>query len=418
MPTDGQNVLSQALQRLTLADVWDLAPVPSAPPTRDGLVCSPFREERTPSYSISRGLTRGKDFGSGEDAHGVWTFVKLCRPDWSKKEIANLLVERAGLQWPERSGGRPDLAKLKDERKERERRAAERMRRERERLLSVEPLTHFRPWSDAVRAAFNDRRPDPAQIERLAERRGWPVEWPEALASFGMLAFPELPWKAARYSALVVAAPGGVEVGYKQRVWGGADGPDWIYVPHVPREPRTPLQLAMADEALRLGIEHGQPMVPPLPFVLGAPDDARVWALCEGEWDAISLYGALGGFEDSPGFPPVAVFGIRGAASGQDAFLRAWVTLLRQVRPHVWLIADNDRAGASWGGTVAAPAEPSGVPAPPTFAERIRHLLGAGPGVKISRVTTPGCKDFNDVWKAVRPTQAQLVQSIQKLFTL
>lgn len=166
-------------------------------------------------------------------------------------------------------------------------------------------------------------------------------------------------------------------------------------------EPRSALEEAIVAYGESIGIEKGgrRSLVPPMPFVLGDIVAPKVIVLLEGQWDAISFYGACGLFEESTSLSGIAVFGIRGA-QGTDAFLGHWAHWLDRVKPRAWLIADNDAAGKTW--REPPPAE-SGMPRPPGLAER---LTAAGCRSTLVSWLKPGSwgKDFNDYYRVKKPS--------------
>ncbi len=79
-----KQAVDAAKARLTLADVWDMAPhaAQALPPANGvGVVRSPLREDRTPSFSIFAGGKAFSDKARADVKGGVWEFVALCRPD-------------------------------------------------------------------------------------------------------------------------------------------------------------------------------------------------------------------------------------------------------------------------------------------------------------------------------------------------
>lgn len=65
---------------------------------RDGKFFSPFREERTASFSLSREGRVWCDFGGGPDMKGgAWELAEHFWPNASKQEIAKHLIEASGI---------------------------------------------------------------------------------------------------------------------------------------------------------------------------------------------------------------------------------------------------------------------------------------------------------------------------------
>lgn len=413
--SDRDSNVGRALELLTLADVWELAPDHSEAPRRPGVRKSPLREDRHgASFSIHDGLRRAKDHATGE-SYGVWQWVQVCRPDWSKREIARYLVERAGLPWEEQ--GRAQASRVAKSpaqwRKEREE-AEERAERKRRQSLYVAPLTGLKPWPVIVERRWTDglsATADPqGRAEALAERRGWPVEWAESLVLAERLSFPRLPWNEHRWVALRVEDPQGQPLGYHQQFVCKSTGErSWLFVPWRPNERmRDVMWVSQMSFSLAQDFER----LAPLPFVLGELETAQVWVLTEGQWDAITLWGALGGFEERELGVPVAVLGLRGV-NGAAAMLGAYGGLLRRRRPRLWLLPDNDEPSWRWDGK-GAPRK-AGEPAPVTLIDRLRALVGSEVEIPVTRVDSAIGKDFNDLWKAKRPAQAAIVSEMENL---
>lgn len=395
-----KSALPEALEKLRLPDVWELVPNGSASPTRDGVISSPFRPDKTPSFSITDNLTAWKDFGNGDKRQGVWGFVAACRPSWTKAEIAQYLIRKAGLE----DAGTPKISKKQwlAERKAaaQEREAA--ARRERSAALRVDALQTEKVtrWPDFVREHFYSADPSDDQIQSLAKRRGWPQDWVWSLVESGSLRWPELPWKASRYSALTVEVPEAngqmTVIGYHQRIWSDDKGPAWLFVPWSPRNGGQGLVGRCADYARDRNITPGESLVVPAPFVLGNPLQAKLWILTEGQWDAVTAWGAIHGFHDTFDLP-VAVFGLRGASGGPKAFLQIWGALLSRHKPLIWLLPDNDPASIAWDGKGAV--VDFSRPPPVRFTDQLRAALGDSVAIKISRVPARIGKDINDWWQ-------------------
>jgi hypothetical protein len=248
------------------------------------------------------------------------------------------------------------------------------------------------------------------RIDALAERRGWPDSWVDILCDLGIVSWPDLPWSGKRYPAFRVDMPDGTPVGYHQRIWTEEDGPAWLFVPYAPAVASSVFTGKLRDYAAGRG--DGR-LVQPFPFVLGKPANAEVWIITEGQWDAITVYGALGGFDDSFDLP-LAVFGLRGAKGGPGMFLSAYGPLLRKVRPRLWLMPDNDPASRWWDSVSQWDAQ--GRPVPLSFTDRIRKFVGDRAVIQVTRVDSAYGKDFNDYWRAKRPTRHVILQTMQALW--
>jgi len=433
------SALSQALDRLTLANVWDLADSFGQGvrvPSRDGVVCSPFEPDRNPSFSISKGLRCWKDFKRGTPLSGVKGFVRRCRPDWSEEDVNRYLIERAGLRWVSKEeyaaeqaakrgkdGAQRTAEQILREKKERrlqsqraEKAARAKVLRDRRMDLAFPPVAgEPLRWPSCVKKAFEGGTvtmlQDAKRMRQLADKRGWPLHWVECLLESGRLSWSPLPWEghgvgflveAPRFaSKSVTRVPTGYHVRYVKPLEGGKVDKRWAY---VPCHPKTWWTGSMADllraEAERLGLCDEDRWCPPAPFVLGNPDNApRLVIFTEGQWDAITIWGALGGFEDCAPcdlLSQTVVLGIRGV-EGVDACLSHWGRWLRQHQPAVWILADNDAAGRKWD----TPDRPPGRPRAVSFVDRLHH---AGlDRVVVSRIDPAYGKDFNDYYRAARP---------------
>jgi hypothetical protein len=151
--------------------------------------------------------------------------------------------------------------------------------------------------------------------------------------------------------------------------------------------------------------------------VLGDLAAPRVVVLLEGQWDAVTFFGACGWFFDDDAVDPLpdtgcAVFGIRGA-QGIDAFLSYWGEWLYRHKPRAWCIADNDAAGGTWR---EAPAAAPGLPRPPGLAEKL-EAAGCRKGETLMTWLKPGAwgKDFNDYFKAAAPTVPKMRDWLQRV---
>jgi hypothetical protein len=455
-----KSAVEQAKARLTLADLWDLAPhsTQSHPPANGlGVVRSPLREDRSPSFSI---FDHGRAFAdkARADVKGsVWDFVALCCPQMKGPEIGQLLAERAGLRWPmpedfreqARAGAaQGDEARAKRLREERlarqraEKAQADRaeMERRAERDGRGRRAETVPDWPDCVRARWEEgaayRDAAPAVVAKLCDKRGWPVAWADMLAALDLVAFPLEPWcepgregaKLKRMVAFRVEAPrlaGGrvalAAVGYHQKFFNLASKESgWRFLPNAKRPARalaewSSYQRAVVEAARERGAEEGRSMVPPLPFVVGCVERPRLVIIVEGQWDALTMLGALEGLHpDGHGPRDVAFFGIRGI-NGTRAFVDHWGEWLRAVKPLVWLLPDNDGAKTG-GGWFPPPRATERRPGTVYFSERLRFLGASRVVVTPLRADSgTGGKDFNDYYKAARPDAAAMWRWMETL---
>jgi hypothetical protein len=439
--------LDRALQALDIFTVWQIAhrdgvvTVPA--PQRDGVVKSPFREDGARgSFSVIHNGKGFRDHG-GQGVHGsVWRFVELCWPNESKGQTATRCIEMSGIirtPAPKKAAAEPGGAGMVvDESVLRAAKSIERRRRADEALdrvyqdLSKKLLPPvFKPgpvWPACVAARWEEGveylSADSKRMAEVAAARGWPVDWVADLAMSGLIGYPYermatpgAKW-AARQKAFLVQQPRmgleGIElepVGYHQHWFvpprdGAPAQKGWHYMPSTPKKaPRSDYERDLLAYSKTMGSEPGaaRALVQPLPFVIGDLRNPKLIVILEGQWDAITFYGACGWFHDTAVNPGVVVFGIRGA-QGLDAFLGAWAVWLRRNRPRAWVIADNDAAGGTW--RDQPPAE-IGLPRPPGLGDRL-IAAGCGGGER-DEARAPviswlkqgnGGKDFNDYFKA------------------
>ena len=362
-----------------------------------GVQSRPGQEkESKPSFSVFQGKhgLNFKDHATG-DGGGSWNLVKLLRPEWSNKEVAEHLIRLAGMDPAE---GKMSNRQLREDLTRKRTEAARKHFRS---LTDVPALPAMASMAPHVRLRYKQGwdglGEDAARREELAKQRGWLPEWVEDLRLRGLLSDPVLPWHvpgqkgSQRGFAFLVQLPkidargrftGFLSVGYHQR-FRTAEGHSWLFVPHRPkREPKTDMDKALASA--------GQ-SVAPLPFVIGDPN-AHLWVILEGQWDAATFFYV---WNHLPGAPPVFVLGVRGS-NGTGVFLAAWARLLKCLQPDVWCITDNDDAGLRW--SEPAPHDPAEF-RPHTFIDQLR-AHGAS-RVAHSRLPAGAQqKDFND-WFAL-----------------
>lgn len=339
-----------------------------------GINRSPFRQDQKPSFSIFDKGRGWKDHATGE-AGGVWAFAQSAHPNASKAELAQMLKEAAGIA---AEGAEPGPAVAPAPRRE-----------------APESFTHSAAWSLAVKDRFEAGAAallaDRSRVERLADRRGWPVKFVEALAESGYLSAPELPWcepegapgetRITRGPAFLVeslrlegellaTAP----VGYHQRYRIDARH-QWVYVPYAASKARSKFQGELQRRA---------DTIHPYPFTWGDPR-ARGWVVAEGQWDAATFGLAAG--KNFTG----RVFGLRGTHT-EGLFLHLVSDALRTLRPVIWLLPDNDAPGRAW--WQATETRLDHIP----LAQR---LLDAGASRVVVSAVAPGVgKDFNDLYRA------------------
>lgn len=462
--------LRRALDALRIRDVWMVAYTDGIltrpPPDRDGLVESPFREDgRKGSFSICHDGRGYKDFGGSGIKGGVWKFHELCWPALEKQDRARQLIDlaaRHGYITPTPApvpraaaatetpavtalpapAADPALTKAAQAiaKRDRLRELEERAWEESERGLRAPPPKKVEPWPECVRDRYHEGNVHMREEERrgreLAKDRGWPEAWAHELVRRELVAYAWERWArpgerwAGRQKAFRVDLPrsdgaGGVAlvpVGYHQRFYqpagnGRPENKGWLYVPSIPKgRARSEFEEQLEAHGRALGLEWGRdkappPLVPPLPFVMGDLRAPRLVVLLEGQWDAVTFYGACGWFLDDDRYDPlpeagVLILGIRGA-QGMEAFLSYWGPYLERWKPRAWAIADNDAAGGSW--RDAPPAAP-GMPRPPSLSDKLVAAGCRAPLVSWLKRSParPRDKDFNDFYKTHKPTPDQM----------
>jgi hypothetical protein len=332
--------------------------------------------------NLQRGLWQ--DFATGEK--GSMIDLIALHHGWPTDKVGighafKWAREWLGIRDEDACGGRGKGRRARLTRRDTAQAAAVRAEQERkalepDRVLGDMPEPVAARWAEGLGwlRAHAEKR------EQLAQERGWPVDVVEFLEAAGLIAYPRLDWgdEAQRGWALPVQAPryspaGGVwlvQTGYHQR-WFKDGEKAWYFSPNEKR--------------------HGA-SVPALPYVLG---DVRAPWLCvmlEGQWDAITFAHATGLFSDACE-GGIAVMGVRGA-QGLTPLFQWWGRWLKDIRPQVWLIGDNDAAGRRW-----LPA--SRWRAGDSFSERLTRL-GLQVRASLLRPEAGAGKDFNDAWKQHR----------------
>lgn len=461
MAYERDNDLERALERLTIQEVWRRAGLPDAPREGNIVVKSPFRDDRKgKAFSIFKRGVLAKDQGTGE-VFTIYSFTeratglagkelvdRLC--EWANvtrtiharkqlQDVTAAIAEGKVVELP------PELKKLarklerQDINREAEKALAEKMEVLRQPKVDVRPL---HGWSDAVRGRYLEgwkaMKAEPERMKTWSKERGWPLEWVQWLHARGLIAAPWVPWCdgteepsfAQRGKAFGVDLPvfgddGAwremTRIGYHQRYFmlgelqaDGSRGPNqknWTYVPYMPveRKQRTNFQKEMVATEMARGGEIGVSCVVGLPFAFGDFCAPRLLVVSEGQWDAITFAGACGWFEQDPSEWGAAVWGVRGN-EGADTALAYWQPWVKLHKPAVLVLADNDAAGRKWDS--AEPKE-RGHPVPPSLADKFR-AMGAR-RVYVSRVRPELGKDFNDYWKARRPTPVQMAEWLRAL---
>jgi hypothetical protein len=331
---------------------------------------APHREDNAASFSVyknERGTWRFKDF-AGEQG-GLVGFVMLAGMD--QKAASHWLMDKAGNVAGQSMAFAPagKAAKGKESKVEK---------------LPAMPEEAMAAWIEGVH--YLQARP--GLVERLANWRGWPVEFPRYVVDCAVISMPL--YHGERTIAFPVTVPeagttclGGHiimrDVGFHCRLKprDGQRRASWRFVPNEK--------------------EHKQ-STPALPYIIGGSDfdSASLLVITEGQWDAMTFALAAGWLGDGCPWPEnVCVIGIRGT-SGVNSFLQTYDCFWPEAT-NCLLLPDTDSPGSKWFDNGDSFAD--------RLAERCRKVAVVGCGAH---------KDFNDLYRAekVRPEQiAQLLAS-------
>lgn len=403
---NGDNQLGEAFSRVTILELAHKLGYHWL--KEGGGQRSPFRnDKKAGSFLISKDRPWFEDFACSEHRGGHIKFVELSRPGWPKKECIEFIIRAAGMEPIRQSAGA--VKEMMKEKRQDAFRAAQKKMAALPKLSVPEPG----PMSERIRRAWNDGQAAIIdQMDRLAESRGWPVEVMRSLVGANKTSYARLPWSNGKDNkrgwAFLVEKPvfrgnecGLVPVGYHVRyeVWQDKQlvRKPYVYVPYVPDPKRpdgTPKRLSDFQQfLLKLNT-----VIPAYPFVLGSLVDPRLVIITEGQYDAVSLSLAFGWKAVPP--PGVVVMGLRGVQSC-DPLLAAYGGWLRRHKPFVWVIGDNDEAGRN----LATRKNFDRIDSDPSFIDRLR---AQGCTVAGRFYEIDGCKDFNDIWRAHRPSLEQM----------
>jgi hypothetical protein len=396
--------LSRAIAAVNVIQCWER--LLGDAPARPGLYKSPFRPDTKPSFSVFRAKDGGilcKDQADGGKAFGAWNFVKQARPQWTAAQIADWFFMESGVPRPERQAlSKADRRKWLVEQRAVEAAAERRIYRDREKTLhATKQVDSSASWAQGQAACYEEGcaalRDTPARAAAIAKKRGWPAEWVSDLAGCHRKISAPVDYEGKRHVAFAVERPlveRGVirfePIGYHQRhfkpVAGGSGIKTWYYHPKG---------------------------LPAYPFVIGNFDRPRVVAITEGQWDAITLWGSMGGLtHDAAPFAelPVAVIGLRGASS-IEVFLGSYHGWLSYHKPLIWFVADSDVAGQRW-------RDPDWTdrtrPRPVSFVERVQAITGRKAVVSWIKRSELG-KDYNDLFLARQPSMASVADWMRRI---
>jgi len=365
----------EARDALDLSHVWDMAPNPNGTPfpERGGVVKSPFRtDKKGASFSVKRDLKEFKDHVDPDHKGGVYKFISLCQPSWEPRDIVRHMIRLAG--------GDPDAKdpdwkpKTKTEWKaeqEKKRTDAIRKHKRDQRMvkpLSAELLDHLPPVA-AGRWKKNLERASCEWCEELAAERGWPLSWVMSLVDMGLLGCTPKGDPSFAVERYCHKKGGYSVVGLHERWIDEKEGKkNWSY--------RPCLKWDKVETAA-------------FPFRLGSLQ-APLWIITEGQWDAATVYGLIGGFSEHMQIEAFVV-GIRGA-SGIDLFLSAYDLELRSIKPKIVLMPDRDAAAKRW---TEDQKEKAGALPKWSLSRKIREVYG----LSVHWLKTRRSKDVNDAYK-------------------
>ena len=173
----------------------------------------------------------------------------------------------------------------------------------------------------------------------------------------------------------------------------------FVFVPYVPAKDKCSTNF---QEML-----HTQNnKILPLPFVLGDFTDTKSVIIAEGQWDAITVFGAAGGFDNE--MSNTSVLGLRGSQS-IEPFFTFYSSWLRKTKPNILLLIDNDSAGKKW---VEREKLENKIIEKPTLLERLSHIVGAN---KVKWAMSPiDGEDFGDLYKRTSPSKADVRQFLNE----
>ena len=283
------------------------------PEWRPGKVCrAPWREDRSPSFSVSADGSLWNDFAAGEGGDAV-DFLARAK---------GISASEAGREFIQMAGGSAFSAPSKPVL--------------RNGLVCERKPYHPSSMPGSVAAAWEQGvshlKGSPELQSHLAKWRGWPIEAVCALIASSLVGCPVV--HGGRTTAWRVDAPLISEgkfdllpIGFHARIRPSREGEraSWRFMPSER--------------------EHGRG-IPSLPFVLGSPFPTAKRIVCtEGQWDCISLAIAAGW--PNRALPVgVVLMGIRGA-QGINPFLESY-SQLWPMDVEALLVPDNDSAGSTW----------------------------------------------------------------------
>ena len=428
--------LTAALDRLTLVEIAEACgrEIEFKSGT-EGLCRSPFPEyhdhgDKNMSFTVVPG-SGGKGWVNHagkcrfKQKGGNWDFARECKPSATNGELSSWLIDLAGTRDPKASG--QSKAAFARKRQDESAARARRVLAKRAEGLRLPPRAEM--WTE-MPAFVADRYHEGtaaglSAVDRLAESRGWPFHWADELIHTAAISRPLLPWVDSgnrRGWAFPVVAPvtngpscARLAMGYHQRYTMGKEK-SWVFVPYAVADEKTnsAFQHSLWGYRKELGMDAGERMVPPAPFVIGDLNTPRLVIVTEGQWDAVTLYGALGGFEDTPP-EGLCVFGVRGVGNAHLmlSYWAGWIRghMMKSSIKGLWILADADESGQA---LIHGKALPGKLPQP-CFADVVRHNFPDLRVVTGSVQAAPGQKDFNDYYRNETPSIGQMWDLMDRL---
>jgi len=258
---------------------------------------SPFQKEKTPSCSIDTQTGRFKCFSSGHSGD-IFDYVMLTH-GCDRKVAMNFLALKAGMNFSTNCGALP--ARLSTGRHP---------EKSEPKPLQEIPALELAIWNEGA----DFLRASPALQSAIGNWRGYSDKTMKALVdigNIGLVSILEPRWlkkqdeeAGDRRVAFKVECPG--------RVLGSCESYNLKQVAyHVRLKPQTATGSKASWRYLPIG------GVGAWPFVIGTVADASLLFVCEGQWDAISLFELLGSDIELLYDEQIAIVGMRGASSWQ-----------------------------------------------------------------------------------------------------
>jgi len=319
---------------------------------------SPFNRERTPSCYIDPDRGRFKCFSSGSsgDIFDYFMQSRGCDREAAYAELAR----RAGVISDASGNARP-LAPVK--------------MREPEPEKVLVPMTgdDAARWHEGVEKLILSQ----STRAHIARWRGLSEQAVFDLAYHGRVGNPLMPAWVRRQDA----AEGDRRVSFPVEAM--IDGHLQLVAFHMRLKPREP--------GARASWRFVPSGVGAWPYILGDALTAKLLVICEGQWDAMAIFDAMGVTYAQLLEEKVAICAMRGAANWRlfaEHFLLARGP--RRSGTSALVICDADQAGEEW--TTPSNDEPG-------FVAVLKEVCGH---VAVREPAEGTGKDLNDVWKLVQ----------------